>query len=81
MARSVLTVEPVLRGWVVSLKGKALDLRATKLEAIGVASRLAAEQNRARGDSTGVAVRVANGGSVLIARHGWNGQKSRDGFR
>jgi hypothetical protein len=46
-----------------------------------VASRLAAERNRARGDSTGVAVRVANGGSVLIARHGWIGQKSRDGFR
>jgi hypothetical protein len=81
MARSVLTVEPALQGWIVSLEGKALDHRATKLEAIGVASRLAAERNRARGDSTGVAVRVANGGSVLIARHGWIGQKSRDGFR
>jgi hypothetical protein len=81
MARSVLTVEPVLHGWVVRLEGKALDLRATKLEAIGVASRFAAERNRTRGDSTGVAVRIATGDSVLIARHGWTGQKSRDGFR
>jgi hypothetical protein len=31
MARSVLTVEPALQGWIVSLEGKALDHRATKL--------------------------------------------------
>ncbi|WP_417473112.1 hypothetical protein [Luteimonas mephitis] len=81
MARSVLTVEPARQGWVIRFEGKALDLRATKLEAIGVASRLAAERNSTRGDSTGVAVRVANGDSVLIARHGWAGQKSRGTFR
>ena len=81
MTRSVLTVEPVLHGWLASLQGKALELRATKLEAIGVASRLAGERNRVQGDATGVAVRTATGGSVLIARHGWSGQKSRDGCR
>ncbi|MFC3659558.1 hypothetical protein [Luteimonas notoginsengisoli] len=81
MARSVLTVEPVRHGWIVSLRGKALELRAIKLEAIGVASRLAYARNRVRGDATGVAVRTAGGDSVLIARHGWSGQKSRDGCR
>lgn len=81
MTRSVLTVEPVRNGWIVSLGGKALDLRATKLEAIGVADRLARDRHRRSGDSTGVAVRIASGDSVLIARHGWDGQKSRAGLR
>ncbi|WP_386707147.1 hypothetical protein [Luteimonas notoginsengisoli] len=74
-------MEPVRHGWIVSLRGKALELRAIKLEAIGVASRLAYARNRVRGDATGVAVRTAGGDSVLIARHGWSGQKSRDGCR
>ncbi|HZW17524.1 MAG TPA: hypothetical protein VFF71_01810 [Luteimonas sp.] len=77
MARSVLTVEPVPHGWIVRQGGKALEILATKLEAIGVASRMAEDQHRTRGDATGVAVRIAGGDSVLIARHGWNGQKSR----
>lgn len=77
MARSVLTIEPVRHGWIVSLDGKALEIRATKLEAIGLASRLAEHQHRSRGDATGVAVRIAGGDSVLIARHGWTGQKTR----
>jgi len=81
MTRSVLTVEPVRNGWIVSLGGRALDVRATKLEAIGVADRMAGERYRRNGDATGVAVRIAGGDSVLIARHGWDGQKSRAGFR
>jgi len=81
MARSVLTVEPVAHGWIVRQDGKALDIRPTKLEAIGVASRLAENQHRTRGDATGVAVRIASGDSVLIARHGWAGQKSRGVLR
>lgn len=81
MARSVLTVEPVRHGWVISQAGKALDIRATKLEAIGVASRLAEDRYRTCGDATGVAVRIASGDTVLIARHGWAGQKSRGMLR
>ncbi len=81
MARAVLTVEPVRHGWIISLGGKALDVRATKLEAIGVAGRIAEDRHRTHGDSTGVAVRIASGDSVLIARHGWAGQKSRGAYR
>ena len=37
MERSILAVEPLREGWVIRLRGKALDIRATKLEAIGAA--------------------------------------------
>ncbi|GAA3918608.1 hypothetical protein [Luteimonas lutimaris] len=77
MARSVLTVEPAPRGWIVRQGGRALEILPTKLEAIGVASRMAEDLHRTHGDATGVAVRIAGGDSVLIARHGWSGQKSR----
>ena len=82
MERSILTVEPVPQGWVVSLKGKALEFRATKIEAIGVASNQAAKRHEVSGDPTGVSVRVGTSGeTVLIARHGWTGQRSRGSFR
>ncbi|NLA68231.1 MAG: hypothetical protein GX856_08330 [Gammaproteobacteria bacterium] len=38
MARSILTVEPVIEGWVVRSHGNAVDIRATKIEAIAAAS-------------------------------------------
>jgi hypothetical protein len=81
MERSVLTVEPVAQGWLVSLKGQALEFRKTKLEAIGAANESAARRHRTCGDPTSVAVRMGSGESVLIARHGWEGQKSRNSFR
>lgn len=81
MERSVLAVEPVPHGWVVRLKGRALEFRSTKIEAIGVASERAARRHRASGDPTSVGVRMETGESALIARHGWEGQKSRNSLR
>ena len=81
MERSILTVEPVQRGWVVRLDGKALEVRPTKIEAIGVASARAQRQHAASGNPTGVSVRVHTGDTVLIARHGWAGARSRGSFR
>jgi hypothetical protein len=81
MERSILTVEPVAHGWVVKLKGKAVVIRATKIEAIGAASDRAARRHVMSGGPTGVSVRVGTGETVLIARHGWAGQKSRGSFR
>lgn len=81
MERSILTVEPVPRGWVVRLEGKALEVRPTKIEAIGVASARAQLQHAASGNPTGVSVRLHTGDTVLIARHGWAGARSRRSFR
>lgn len=81
MERSILAVEPVHRGWVVRLNGLALEVRATKIEAIGVASARAAERHAMSGDPTGVSVRLHTGSTVLIARHGWAGMKSRRSLR
>src|SRR3546814_6089687 len=44
MNRSIVTIEPALAGWVVSFEGQALQVLPSKLEAIGFASRRAAEQ-------------------------------------
>src|SRR3546814_19808108 len=44
MNRSIVTIEPALAGWVVSFEGQALQVLPRKLEAIGFASRRAAEQ-------------------------------------
>lgn len=81
MARSILTVEPVIQGWVVRSRGQPLEIRATKLEAISVADGYAARQHAESGDATGVSVRVNTGQTVLIARHGWEGQRTRVRFR
>lgn len=81
MERSVLTVEPAAHGWVVRLKGHALEFRNTKIEAIGAANECAARRHRSCGDATSVSVRMGTGESVLIARYGWEGQKSRDSLR
>jgi hypothetical protein len=81
MERSILTVEPLLEGWVIRLRGKALDIRATKLEAIGAASERAAERHRASGQATGVSVRLRTGETVLVALHGWDGQTVRGSLR
>lgn len=81
MERSVLTVEPVPHGWVVRLKGRALEFRNTKIEAIGVASDRAARRHQVSGGPTSVSVRMGTGESVLIARYGWEGQRSRNSLR
>ena len=81
MQRSILTVEPIQHGWLVSLKGKALDILPTKIEAIGVASDRAADRHRASGYPTGVSVRTATGDTVLVALHGWVGQRLRGSLR
>jgi hypothetical protein len=81
MERSILTVEPVPRGWLVSLKGRALAQRPTKIEAIGLASECAAERHKASGSPTGVSVRLGTGDTVLVALHGWDGQTVRGSLR
>jgi hypothetical protein len=81
MERSILAVEPLRDGWVVRLKGKALDIRPTKLEAIGAASDRAAERHRASGEAIGVSVRLRTGETVLVALHGWEGQTVRGSLR
>ncbi len=81
MERSILAVEPVRSGWVVRLQGRALEIRATKLEAIGAASERAAERHRQSGQATGVSVRLRTGETVLVALHGWEGQTVRGSLR
>src|SRR3546814_5708560 len=61
MNRSIVTIEPVLAGWVVSFEGQALRVLPSKLEAIGFASRRAAEQHRTSGTPCGVSVRLRTG--------------------
>lgn len=77
MARSILTVEPVIDGWVVRSHGLALEIRATKLEAIAAADVRAARKHAATGDATAVSVRMNTGEDLLIARHGWSGSGER----
>lgn len=81
MARSILTVEPVIQGWLVRSQDRPLAIRPTKLEAIGLASEHAARQHADTGDATGVSVRMNTGEDLLIARHGWEGQRTRARFR
>lgn len=81
MARSILTVEPVIEGWVVRSHGKAVDIRATKIEAIAAASARAAREYETVGDATAVSVRMNTGQDLLIARHGWDGQRTRSRLR
>src|SRR3546814_5879889 len=54
MNRSIVTIEPALAGWVVSFEGQALQVLPSKLEAIGFASRRAAEEHRLSGVPCGV---------------------------
>src|SRR3546814_5055868 len=61
MNRSIVTIEPALAGWVVSFEGQALQVLPSKLEAIGFASRRAAEQHRTSGAPCGVSVRLRTG--------------------
>ena len=81
MNRSIVTIEPVLAGWVVKLRGEALQVLPTKLEAIGFASRRAAEEHRQSGAPCGVSVRLRTGETGLVALHGWEGQKVRGTWR
>ena len=81
MNRSIVTIEPVLTGWVVSFEGQALQILPSKLEAIGFASRRAAKQHRTSGAPCGVSVRLRTGETVLVALHGWEGQKVRGTLR
>src|SRR3546814_11646624 len=61
MNRSIVTIEPALAGWVVSFEGQALQVLPSKLEAIGFASRRAAEQHRNSGAPCGVSVGLRTG--------------------
>mgnify|MGYP001430053021 CR=1 FL=1 len=81
MARSILTVEPVIEGWVVRCHGVPVEIRPTKFEAIGAASARAAREHAASGDATAVSVRMNTGQDMLIARHGWDGQRVRRRLR
>jgi len=81
MNRSIVTIEPALAGWVVSFEGRALQVLPGKFEAIGFASRRAAERHRASGAPCGVSVRLRNGKAVLVALHGWEGQTVRGSLR
>src|SRR3546814_989958 len=78
MNRSIVTIEPALAGWVVSFEGQALQVLPSKLEAIGFASRRAAEEHRLSGVPCGVSVRLRTGETVLVALHGWEGQRSEE---
>src|SRR3546814_11465308 len=77
MNRSIVTIEPALAGWVVSFEGQALQVLPSKLEAIGFASRRAAEQHRTSGTPCGVSVRLRPGETVPVALHGWEGPTVR----
>jgi hypothetical protein len=81
MNRSIVTIEPALAGWVVSFEGRALQVLPSKLEAIGFASRRAAEQHLTSGAPCGVSVRLRTGETVLVALHGWEGQTVRGSLR
>src|SRR3546814_6492313 len=81
MNRSIVTIEPALAGWVVSFEGQALQVLPSKLEAIGFASRRAAEEHRLSGVPCGVSVRLRTGETVLVALHGWEGQTVRGSLR
>src|SRR3546814_9347432 len=81
MNRSIVTIEPVLAGWVVSFEGQALQVLPSKLEAIGFASRRAADQHRTSGTPCGVSVRLRTGETVLVGLHGWEGRTVRGRLR
>src|SRR3546814_16828840 len=61
MNRSIVTIDPALAGWVVSFEGQALQVLPSKLEAIGFASRRAAEQHRTTRAPCRVSDRLGHG--------------------